>query len=139
MLSTVLTTCLIATAVADTDPMVPAPIGTQLLVVERNIIKRTNVERQRHGLPILSVDPSLTITARQHCQWMAGARNLTHTRIGVGENIAMGQANTHEALRTWMNSSGHRANILSRGYRRMGAAAYVSSSGQIYYCQQFLR
>ena len=139
MLSTVLTTCLIATAVADTDPMVPAPLGTQLLTVERNIIKRTNEERKRHGLPILAVDPSLTVTARQHCQWMAGSNNLSHTRIGVAENIAMGQANTYEALRSWMNSSGHRANILSRGYSRMGAAAYVSRGGQIYYCQQFLR
>jgi uncharacterized protein YkwD len=139
MLSTVLTTCLIATAAADTDPMVPAPLGTQLLTVERNIIRRTNVERQRHGLPVLAVDPSLTFTARQHCQWMASARNMTHTRIGVGENIAMGQPNTQEVVRCWMNSSGHRANILSRGYRRMGAAAYVSSGGQIYWCQQFLQ
>jgi uncharacterized protein YkwD len=38
-----------------------------------------------------------------------------------------------------MNSSGHRANILNPGYRRIGVAAYATPEGTIFWCQQFLQ
>ena len=70
---------------------------------------------------------------------MARYRRLQHTRQPVAENIAMGQRNSKEAVRDWMTSRGHRANILNRSYQRIGAAAYRTKSGTIYWCQQFLR
>ena len=66
-------------------------------------------------------------------------RVMRHTSKPVGENIAQGQANSTSAVNTWMNSPPHRANILSRSWNRVGAAAYTSPEGRIYWCLQFLR
>lgn len=116
----------------------PAVIpAVQLNEVEAQIVKFTNSERARYGLPPLEVDPGLMRTARSHTVWMTNSRSLSHTRLPVAENIAMGQTNTWEAVRSWMGSSGHRANILSRGHRRIGVAGYMASNGQCYWCQQF--
>ena len=110
-----------------------------LLPIEENIVKYTNAERAKHGLAALEIDRELMESARDHASWMARNRNLVHTRRPVAENIAMGYPRSQSVVRGWMNSSGHRANILNRGYRRIGAAAYRTPSGTIYWCQQFLR
>ena len=70
---------------------------------------------------------------------MTNSGNLSHTSQPVAENIAMGQTNSSEAVRSWMNSPGHRANMLNPGYSRVGAAAYRTRRGAIYWCVQFLR
>jgi uncharacterized protein YkwD len=109
-----------------------------LLPIESNIIMHTNQERARYGLPALAVDHSLMKSARGHAAWMTLSRSLTHTNQPVAENIATGQQSSEEAVGCWMNSSGHRANILNPSYRRIGAAAYRTPEGQIFWCQQFL-
>ncbi len=109
----------------------------ELIAIERNIIDRTNEQRVRYGLPALEVDPALVASARRHATWMTLNRILRHTRAPVAENIAMGQRSSQEAVGDWMRSPGHRANILNRRYRRMGAAAYRTPEGTIYWCQQF--
>src|SRR5690606_12826485 len=109
-----------------------------LIEVERNIVEKTNAQRARHGLPPLVVDRTLVQSARTHAAWMTNRRTLTPTSRPVAENIAMGQRTSGEAVSSWMNSSGHRANILSRGHRRIGVAAYRTPEGTIYWCQQFL-
>jgi uncharacterized protein YkwD len=118
-----------------TEP--PATAHIELIAIEKNIVDYTNAERRRHGLPELTVDPDLVRSARRHAQWMTRNRLLQHTRIGVAENIAMGYPHSREAVRGWMGSSGHRANILSRAFRRIGVAAYRTQGGKIYWCQQF--
>ena len=70
---------------------------------------------------------------------MTNNRSMVHTTQPVGENIAMGQHSSAEVINAWMNSSGHRANILNRGYRRIGVAAYTTPEGTIFWCQQFLQ
>jgi uncharacterized protein YkwD len=110
----------------------------QLAQIERNIVTYTNAERKRYGLPPLEIDADLVRSARAHCAWMTRRRSLRHTRKPVAENIAMGQPNSKDVVRDWMRSSGHRANILNRRYRRIGAAAYRTERGTIYWCQQFL-
>jgi uncharacterized protein YkwD len=107
--------------------------------VEERIVEKTNQERRRHGLPPLAIDGQLVRSARRHTAWMTRSRTLRHTSAAVGENIAMGQNSTQEALRSWMSSSGHRANILSPSFTRIGVAAYVAKDGTIYWCQQFLQ
>ncbi len=107
--------------------------------IEARIIERTNSQRAHFGLPPLSVDHSLLRSARQHAAWMTNARSMTHTTRPVGENIAMGQHSSGEVLNAWMNSPGHRANILNPGYRRIGVAAYRTPEGTVYWCQQFLQ
>ncbi len=110
-----------------------------LLAIEANIVKYTNAERSRYGLAALEVDADLMNSARSHASWMARSRNMVHTSRPVAENIAMGQPHSRLAVRDWMNSSGHRANILNRSHRRIGAAAYRTPDGRIYWCQQFRR
>jgi uncharacterized protein YkwD len=106
--------------------------------IEKKVIEKTNAERARYGLPPLVVDRNLVQSARTHAAWMTNSRTLQHTSAPVAENIAMGQRSSGEALSSWMGSSGHRANILNSGHRRIGVAAYRTPDGTIYWCQQFL-
>ena len=119
-------------------PAAKQPAGLELHPVEAKVIKQTNAERARYGLPALKTDPSLMKSARRHAAWMTNSRNLQHTNQQVGENIAMGQSCCSEVVGDWMNSPGHRANILNRSYTRIGAAAYHAPDGTTYWCQQFL-
>ncbi len=108
-----------------------------LVALEKSVVEHTNAERARYGLPPLQVDEDLMKSARQHAQWMGRNRAFQHTRASVAENIAMGQPDSRSVLTSWMNSSGHRANILSPGHRRIGVAAFQTVEGLIYWCQQF--
>ena len=109
-----------------------------LLTIERNIVEQTNHNRMRHGLAPLQIDGHLMSSARQHAIWMARNRVMRHTNANVAENIAAGQHSSNQAVSDWMNSPGHRANILNGSYRRIGVAAYRGADGQVYWCQQFL-
>lgn len=111
----------------------------ELLPIELNVVKYTNDERARRGLPKLEVDPELMKSARRHAVWMVRNRSMVHTSRPVAENIAMGQPHSSVAVRAWMNSRGHRANILNGSYHRIGVAAYRTAGGTIYWCQQFRR
>ena len=99
-------------------------------------IDRTNAERIKNGLEPLLIDQSLIVSARKHTAWMTNNNTLQHG-AGVAENIAMGQRNSAEVMQSWMNSSGHRANILNGSHRRIGVAAFTAPNGTIYWCQQF--
>ena len=111
----------------------------KLIEIEKNIIELTNQERARYGLPALETDKELVKSARQHAIWMTRNRTLQHTHKPVAENIALGYRTSRDAVRAWMNSSGHRANILSGGHRKIGVAAYETERGTIFRCQQFRR
>ena len=117
------------------------PEGTtiSLTQTESDILAKTNEVRARHDLAPLAMSPRLMESARRHTSWMASAGSLTHTGDQVGENIAWGQTDAADAIDSWMNSPGHRANMLSAEYTEIGVAAYVVEGGRIYWCQQFLR
>jgi uncharacterized protein YkwD len=129
---------MVASALLANTPSTTASRAPQLHPVEQNIVQYTNAERQRNGLPPLTIDHSLMSSARRHCAWMARSGSLVHTTGMVAENIAMGQQNSLHAVKDWMNSPGHRANMLG-GYTRIGAAAYTGAGGQVFWCVQFLR
>jgi uncharacterized protein YkwD len=120
------------------NPMMsgPASAGTSLSQVESAVIARTNAARARSGLPPLAADGQLMNGARNHARWMARNRNLSHGS-GVTENIGMGQTSASEAVTSWMQSSGHRANIMDGGHTRIGVAMAHSPDGTAYWCQQF--
>lgn len=111
--------------------------GVRLRAIEANIVSYTNQERAQYGLPPLKVDKELMETAREHAEWMTRTENMVHTSQPVAENIAMGQPHSSDAVQAWMNSSGHRANILNGVYRTIGVAAFRTASGTIFWCQQF--
>lgn len=144
MLTSVATLCAslviaLAPAATGATPAKPAKPALTLHSVETKIIDRTNEQRARYGLAPLKVDRWLVESARRHTAWMTNARNLQHTNQPVGENIAMGQNSSAEVVQDWMNSSGHRANILNSSYTRIGVAAYRAPDGTTYWCQQFLQ
>ena len=110
--------------------------GIALSATESAVIAQTNAARARSGLPPLVADSNLMNGARNHARWMAHNRNMSHGS-GVTENIAMGQASASDATASWMQSSGHRANMLGSGHTRIGVAMARSANGTAYWCQQF--
>ena len=114
-------------AVIDEAPVYP---------VEHQLLKAINTVRERYGLKALVVDIHLHRSARQHCGWMANSQQMVHSS-GHAENIAMGQSDVDAVMNAWMNSSGHRANILNPGYTKVGLSGYASPSGSPFWCQQF--
>ncbi len=108
-----------------------------LFPTEDLLIRHVNGTRKRYGLPELKVCENLMSSARQHCYWMANSGSLQHTTAPVAENIALGQRDTAEVMQSWMNSPGHRANILGGRYSRIGATAYQGAGGRIFWCLQF--
>jgi uncharacterized protein YkwD len=111
--------------------------GVKVAEIEARVLKLTNEERARFGLAPLTLDKELMETARSHASWMTLNRSLVHTRLSVAENIAMGQETPDDVVQAWMNSSGHRANILNPNHRRLGLGSFRTESGTIYWCQQF--
>jgi uncharacterized protein YkwD len=57
----------------------------------------------------------------------------------AGENIAKGQTTPQSVMTSWMNSSGHRANILNANYTQIGVGVVKNSSGSLIWTQQFIR
>lgn len=106
------------------------------LTVEERLLERVNIERSRYGLVALVLDPVIKLHARRHCAWMARTGSMTHG-VGFAENIAMGQSDTDAVVNSWMNSSGHRANILNPNHTKAGMVGYVNDNGTPFWCQQF--
>lgn len=119
---------------------------------ERQVVELVNVQRARNGLQPLSLDAELCRFARVKSQDMHDNRYFDHTsptygspfdmmrQFGItyasaGENIAMGYSTPEAVVNAWMNSSGHRANILSTKYTTLGVG-FVSNGG--YWTQWFI-
>ncbi len=56
----------------------------------------------------------------------------------AGENIAMGQKTPSEVVTAWMNSEGHRKNILSSSFTQIGVGVAKNANGQLYWTQMFI-
>jgi hypothetical protein len=125
------------------NSVVEAPSEGDLWAVEVALLERTNEMRVRHGLRPLQLCRNLLSTAREHSWWMARNRNMSHgntyMRYGSSENIAMNNGDAATAVQQWMNSSRHKAAMLSASYTRLGVAAYTAPNGATYYTQQFGR
>jgi uncharacterized protein YkwD len=126
-------------------------------VMETEAFKLLNEDRAKHGLSALQCDDDLLIVGRLHCKDMDERQYFAHTnpdgeqpwdrmnRYGirgwslVGENIAMGQRSPQEVQTAWMNSPGHRANILTADFTHVGVAFYQREGGRTYWTQLFAR
>lgn len=103
-----------------------------------------NRERMMKSFEILDLDPELEDYAQHHAEWMANHSSLIHSNIRnikgyqiVGENIAWGQSSNEEVVGDWMNSSGHRANILKQRYTHAGFGYARTTDGRPYWCAVF--
>ncbi|WP_162920122.1 S-layer homology domain-containing protein [Paenisporosarcina cavernae] len=119
-------------------------------------IHLVNIERAKEGLNPLKEDGSLSkiafIKAKDmvendyfdHVSPTYGqpwdmAKHFNYSYSYFGENIALGQRTPAEVVNDWMNSSGHRANILNPNYTQIGASAYKNSQGRIYWVHMFAK
>ncbi|OXS62190.1 putative YkwD family protein [Bacillus sp. V-88] len=124
----------------------------QLSQFEQKVVELTNQERAKQGLPALKVDAELSKVAREKSRDMQANNYFSHTsptygspfdmmkQFGIeyssaGENIAMGQQTPEEVVQAWMNSEGHRKNIMSSNYTHIGVG-YVENGN--YWTQQFI-
>ncbi|WP_226527911.1 CAP domain-containing protein [Metabacillus niabensis] len=124
----------------------------QLSQYEQQVVDLTNQERAKQGLPALKVDLELSKVAREKSLDMQKNNYFSHTsptygspfdmmkQFGIsykaaGENIAKGQRTPQEVVNAWMNSSGHRQNILSSNFTHIGVG-YVAEGN--YWTQQFI-
>ncbi|KEK23567.1 CAP domain-containing protein [Bacillus gaemokensis] len=119
---------------------------------EQRVVELTNAERTKQGLSALQVDNELSKVARTKSEDMQKNNYFDHNsptygspfdmmkKFGIsyksaGENIAQGQRTPEEVVQAWMNSEGHRANILNSGFTHIGVG-YVESGN--YWTQQFI-
>ncbi|WP_373898050.1 SafA/ExsA family spore coat assembly protein [Haloimpatiens sp. FM7315] len=124
--------------------------------LENEVIRLVNLERQKNGLLPLKTNWELSRTARYKSQDMINKNYFSHysptygtpfdmmKNFGLkfsaaGENIAYGQPTAKDVMNTWMNSKGHRGNILSPAYTEIGVGAAKNSSGVYYWTQMFIK
>lgn len=126
--------------------------NASVLSYEKEVVKLVNIERTKNGLKELTYDWELSRVARYKSQDMKDKGYFSHTSptygspfqmmksFGItyrtaGENIAKGQATPEAVVKAWMNSSGHRANILNSSFTHIGVG-YVSDGN--YWTQMFI-
>ena len=119
---------------------------------EQQVLDLTNVERAKEGLAALKADTALMAAAREKSVDMQKNNYFSHTSptfgspfdrmkaLGIqyksaGENIAQGQSTPAQVVEAWMNSEGHRANIMSSKFTHLGVG-YVANGN--YWTQQFV-
>ncbi len=139
---------------------VPAPKRTAVVdavAFETEVVKLTNAERTRRGCGALRIDDRLVAAARVHSADMVKAGIFSHTgsdgsnfvarEVAAGyprkgaaaENIAWGYRTPKAVVTGWMNSPGHRKNILNCSSIAVGVGIAVKSGGAIYWTQNFGR
>ena len=134
-------------------PDQPGTAGSQDAFANE-VVRLVNEERAKAGLPALTVDRGAASAAQVRAKEIE--RSFSHTRpdgssfnsalteagvnfSGAGENIAYGQNSPEKVMEGWMNSSGHRANILNSSYTSIGVGHYQNTSGVNYWTQLFIR
>lgn len=117
-------------------------------------VSLVNIERKKAGLPLLTLDEELSQVAlikskdlAEHGYWdhhsplygppweMAG--NFDYTYRSFGENIARNYHSPEEVVKAWMNSEGHRANILKANYTQLGVGITEDQDGNLYWVHMF--
>jgi uncharacterized protein YkwD len=124
--------------------------------VAADVVDLTNVERTGQGGARLRANPRLMRAAQIHAEQMARAGKLAHVlpdaaypdaedRLAAAEypwqtyaeNVAFGQSSAAAALDSWMDSRGHRKNILNPDFTELGAGYALDRAGRPYYVQVF--
>lgn len=120
----------------------------------KEVVELVNIERAEEGLSPLTVDTKVQAAAMvraKECEQL-----FSHTRPdgssfatalkeqnvsyrSAGENIAWGQKTPEEVMKAWMNSEGHRANIMNPNFTTIGVGYYENANGTDYWCQLFTR
>lgn len=122
---------------------------------QKKVVDLVNAERAKNGLKPLTMNAELSKVATLKSQDMAKLNYFDHNsptygspfdmmkKFGIsyrtaGENIAMGQSSPEQVMQGWMNSPGHRANILKSSFTQIGVGVAKNANGQLYWTQQFI-
>lgn len=141
-------TALAAVLLALLATLLPAPAQAQAVArYEDQARSVTNHKRDNHDLRQLKRGACVQKWARRQAQKMADQDVMSHQDLGrvlnrcnltsIGENVAAGYPTGRAAVNAWMDSPGHRANILRPGYRLLGMAVRTAADGTKYACQVF--
>lgn len=123
---------------------------------EDKVLELVNRERANRGLQLLKGNSELKRVARKKCQDMINKNYFAHESptygspfkmmesegirfTAAGENIAMGQPTAEQVMSAWMNSPGHRNNILSPAYTDLGVGVAKDKNGNLYWTQLFIK
>ncbi|GIM91641.1 CAP domain-containing protein [Paractinoplanes toevensis] len=124
---------------------------------ENEVVRLTNAQRTSRGCGALKIDNRLVKAARGHSADMVSERFFSHTgsngssfvarevaagypkRDAAAENIAWGYRTPKDVVTGWMNSPGHRANILNCRSIAVGVGVAYTSGGAPYWTQDFGR
>lgn len=131
----------------------PAAVDASISSIEQQVLTLTNQERAKEGLKPLATDSALMDSARAKSSDMSNNNYFSHTSPTLGspfdqmkakgiqykaaaENIAMGQRTAAEVVKGWMESPGHRANIMNGNFTHIGIG--YDAQGH-YWTQQFIQ
>ena len=152
--TTASSTATAATPVAKPAAPLPAPVetGMHTLLTGEGIISQTNAQRAENGVAALSESTQLDASAEAKAQDILARQYFEHTApdgktvsdlvaaqgytyIKIGENLALGDfTSDSDVVTAWMNSPGHRANILDPEFQQIGVGvAYGMYQGQEVY------
>lgn len=127
--------------------------GSSVSAIESEVLRLVNIERSKVGVSPLKMSTELSSVARRKSQDMADKNYFSHTsptygspfdmmkQFGIkytaaGENIAKGHTSAEAVMKGWMNSQGHKDNILSPKFGTIGVG-YVVKNGTTYWTQMF--
>ena len=137
-------------------PGVPGADNSEEIMEEslaHQVVRLVNEERAKAGLPALTIDVNTEAAALVRAKEIK--QSFSHTRPngtqfatalkeqgvsyrGAGENIAWGQKSPEAVMQAWMNSDGHRANILNPKFTKIGVGHYQDANGTNYWTQLFI-
>lgn len=129
--------------------------NAQVTALENQVVELVNAERIQRGLRPLTLNWQLARVARYKSEDMDKNNYFSHQSPTYGspfdmlrsfgikfstaaENIAYGQTTAQSVMNTWMNSTGHRNNILNNNFTEIGVG-YSNSRGTPYWTQMFIR
>lgn len=128
------------------------PEADKELTFAEQVVELVNQERTKAGLNAVTLDKSIASAALVRAKEIE--TSFSHTRPngskfstalteqgvtfkGAGENIAWGQKSPEAVMQAWMNSEGHRANILNKNFTKIGVGYYQNASGRNFWTQLF--
>ena len=143
-----------STGTPTSPPATTPPPASGLSADEAAVLQLVNSERASAGCSALTANGTLTSVARAHSVDMATRGFFSHTNPDgldpfermraagyngrtMGENIAAGYATPAAVMNAWMNSSGHRANILNCAFKEIGIGKATGGSYGTYWTQDF--
>ncbi|MDQ0369708.1 CAP domain-containing protein [Catenuloplanes indicus] len=135
-------------------PAAPASAAVATTALEAQVVTLTNEARVKAGCKKLTVNANLTQAAQAFSKDMADKNYFSHTgkdgsnfvtrakragfkKTATGENIAWGYKDAQGVVKGWMNSPGHRKNILNCKSTLIGVGAARNAKGVVYWTQEF--